>query len=110
MSLRKRIGLAVCLAVIASRPSAQELSAAGLMAKVGAYAASYGEKSSVVVAEEHSSQNVSVEGAPAAAVRPIELVAEFAIVKVQGGGWTGFRDVIKVNGGCRIAKTAWQRC
>lgn len=92
------IGLAVCLGVAVLHARAQERSAADLMAKVGAYAASYGEKSSVVVAEEKSTQTVLVEGAPTDAVRPIELVAEFAIVKVQGGGWTGFRDVIKVNG------------
>src|SRR4030095_6888676 len=27
-----------------------------------------------------------------------ELKAEFAIVRVAGGGWTGFRDVIEVDG------------
>jgi hypothetical protein len=30
--------------------------------------------------------------------RPKELKAEFAIVRVAGGGWTGFRDVIEFEG------------
>jgi hypothetical protein len=68
-----------------------------VMARVGQYAASYGEKSSVVVAVETYTQQVTVEGA-ADVVRPIKLVAEFAIVKLAGGGWTGFRDVLEVNG------------
>src|SRR5690242_16711866 len=77
--------------------SAQEPSANDLMTKVAAYAAAYGEKSSVVVAQETYTQQVTVEGA-ADVVRPIKLVAEFAIVKLQGGGWTGFRDVVEYNG------------
>src|SRR4051812_42827699 len=75
---------------------AQEPSAADIMTRVGAYAAAYGEKTSVVVASETYTQTVSVEGA-ADLGRPIKLEAEFAIVKLQGGGWTGFRDVIEVN-------------
>jgi hypothetical protein len=77
--------------------TAQEPSANDLMAKVGAYAAAYGEKSAVVVAQETYTQQVTVEGA-ADVVRPIKLVAEFAIVRLQGGGWTGFRDVVEYNG------------
>ena len=90
---------AIALAVVFSCApiSAQEPSATDLMARVGAYAAAYGEKSSVVVAQESYTQQVTVEGA-ADVVRPIKLVAEFAIVKLQGGGWTGFRDVVEYNG------------
>ena len=77
--------------------TAQEPSANDLMAKVGAYAAAYGEKSAVVVAQETYTQQVTVEGA-ADVVRPIKLGAEFAIVRLQGGGWTGFRDVVEYNG------------
>ena len=88
----------VAVTVLASVPlAAQEPSVNDLMAKVGAYAAGYGEKSSVVVAQETYTQQVTVEGA-ADVVRPIKLVAEFAIVKLQGGGWTGFRDVVEYNG------------
>ena len=76
--------------------AAQEPSANDLMAKVGAYAAAYGEKASVVVATETYTQSLSIEGQQEMR-RPMKLVAEFAIVKLQGGGWTGFRDVISVN-------------
>ncbi|MEP6782874.1 MAG: hypothetical protein ABI983_04335 [Acidobacteriota bacterium] len=75
---------------------AQEPSAADLMTRVGAYAAAYGEKTSVIVAAETYTQTVTVEGVTGS-IRPIKLDAEFAIVKLQGGGWTGFRDVIEVN-------------
>jgi hypothetical protein len=75
---------------------AQEPSAADIMTRVGAYAAGYGEKASVIVAAETYTQNITVEGM-AEPSRPIKLDAEFAIVKLQGGGWTGFRDVIEVN-------------
>jgi hypothetical protein len=85
------------LAVVMSAATiAQEPSAADIMTRVGAYAAAYGEKTSVVVANETYTQLVTVEGM-AEPSRPIKLDAEFAIVKLQGGGWTGFRDVIEVN-------------
>jgi hypothetical protein len=90
--LRTAVVVLSCVPVAAQEPSANDL-----MAKVGAYAAAYGEKSSVVVAQETYTQQVTVEGA-ADVVRPIKLVAEFAIVKLQGGGWTGFRDVVEYNG------------
>ena len=89
-------GIAIALSS-AAIALAQEPTANDLMAKVGAYAAAYGEKSSVVVGQESYTQQVTVVGA-ADVIRPIELVAEFAIVKTQGGGWIGFRDVIEVNG------------
>jgi hypothetical protein len=66
-----------------------------VMARVGKYVAAYGEKTSVVVAKETYTQNVTVEGA--APLRPRRLVAEFAIVRADSG-WTGFRDVAEVNG------------
>lgn len=67
------------------------------MELVAKYVSTYGEKAAVVVATEKYTQSVTVEGA-ADVVRPKELVAEFAIVKTEGGVWTGFRDVIEVNG------------
>lgn len=75
---------------------AQDPSATELMNKVGAYAAAYGEKASVVVATETYTQSLTIEG-QAEVTRPMKLVAEFAIVKLQGGGWTGFRDVVSFN-------------
>jgi len=61
-----------------------------LMAKVGAYAAGYGERPSLIVAVEKYTQR-------SGAARPLHLVAEFAIVRVPGG-WVGFRDVVEVDG------------
>ena len=85
-----------CTTTFAWVAAAQEPSATDLMAKVGAYAAAYGEKASVVVATETYTQTLAIEG-QAEMPRPMKLVAEFAIVKLQGGGWTGFRDVISFN-------------
>ena len=67
-----------------------------VMTRVGQYVASYGEKASVVVATEKYSQHILVDGADMG--RPRDLVAEFAIVRVAGGGWTGYRDVIEASG------------
>jgi len=94
--MRYLAGICALVAVIPAASTAQEPSAADIMARVGAYAAGYGEKASVIVAAETYTQNVTIEGM-AEPSRPIKLDAEFAIVKLQGGGWTGFRDVIEVN-------------
>ena len=66
-----------------------------VMTRVGAYVAAYGEKTSVVVAREVYVQGFTIAGGPGD--RPRALVAEFAIVRT-GDGWTGFRDVIEVDG------------
>ena len=96
MRIRLMMPIAAAIALSSSVIAAQEPSATELMAKVGAYAAAYGEKASFVVATETYTQSLAIEG-QAQMPRPIKLVAEFAIVKLQGGGWTGFRDVISVN-------------
>jgi len=67
-----------------------------VLERVGKYVASYGEKAAVVVASEKYSQTVWVDGADMG--RPRELKAEFAIVRVAGGAWTGYRDVIEFEG------------
>lgn len=92
----RMISIAVVMTTFATVSAAQEPSANDLMAKVGAYAASYGEKASVVVATETYTQTLSIVGQQEMP-RPVKLVAEFAIVRLQGGGWTGFRDVISFN-------------
>ena len=92
----RNTAIAVAAVLTCASLTAQEPSANDLMAKVGAYAASYGEKASVVVATETYTQSLSIEGQQEMP-RPMKLVAEFAIVKLQGGGWTGFRDVVTVN-------------
>ena len=66
------------------------------MERVGKYVASYGEKAAVVVASEKYTQSVLVDGADMG--RPRDLKAEFAIVRVAGGAWTGYRDVIEFEG------------
>ena len=87
------LGCALSTAAFAQKP---EPTIAQVMERVGNYVASYGEKAAVVVASEKYSQSVLVDGADMG--RPRELKAEFGIVRVAGGGWTGFRDVIEVAG------------
>ena len=64
--------------------------------RVCAYVADYGEKASVVVATEHYSQIFTSSRANGATRRA--LVADFVIVKAEGVGWIGFRDVVKWTG------------
>lgn len=85
------LAVAAPLAQKAGEPSLEEV-----LARVGAYVAGYGEKASVVVATEKYTQ--SVQWSDAAPMRPLQLEAEFAIVRVSGGGWTGYRDVVAVDG------------
>jgi hypothetical protein len=67
-----------------------------IVRKMANYVAAYGARTSVIVAVEKYTQQVEIEGRR---VRPRNLVAEFAIVKVAGQvGWTGFRDVVQVDG------------
>lgn len=78
-----------------SAAQAQDPAVADIVKKVGDYVAAYGEKSSAIVGTEKYSQLVTIETQPS--IRPKQLLAEFAIVRA-GNGWTGFRDVIEVNG------------
>ena len=66
-----------------------------LVKKMGDYVAGYGEQTSAIIATERYSQLVTLEGLEP--LKPRRLVAEFAIVRA-GGGWTGFRDVVEVDG------------
>ena len=70
-------------------------SAVAEILKVGDYVAGYGEQTSAIIATEKYSQVVTLEGVPP--LTPRRLVAEFAIVRA-GAGWTGFRDVVEVDG------------
>jgi len=90
------IALTVVLAssVLAAQKSEPTLEQ--VMERVGKYIASYGEKAAVVVATEKYTQSVLVDGADMG--RPRDLKAEFAIVRVAGGNWTGYRDVIEFEG------------
>ena len=70
---------------------------AELMNKVAGYVATYGEQMSAVVGVEKYTQSINPSGA--AAMRSRQLLAEFALVKSGGPvPWTGYRDVIEVNG------------
>ena len=85
------------LAISAARnQKAAEPSLDDVLTKMGAYVAGYGEKASVIVATEKYTQ--SVMWSDAAPMRPLQLEAEFAIVRVSGGDWTGFRDVVSFEG------------
>jgi hypothetical protein len=88
--------IALTVVLAGSLSSAQEPTLEQVMERVGKYVASYGEKAAVVVASEKYSQSVLIDGADMG--RPRELKSEFAIVRVAGGGWTGYRDVIESEG------------
>lgn len=65
---------------------------ADAITKMGTYVASYGEKAGLIVAVEQYTQYE--EPYP-----PRHITAEFALVKTSNAiGWTGFRDVVEVNG------------
>lgn len=68
-----------------------------LMHNVAAYVATYGEQMSAVVGIEKYTQYINPSAGTS--IRPRQLLAEFALVK-SGGliPWTGYRDVIEVNG------------
>jgi len=88
--------IALTVVLAGSLSPAQEPTLEQVMERVGRYVASYGEKAAVVVASEKYSQSVLIDGADMG--RPRELKAEFAIVRVAGGGGTGYRDVIEFEG------------
>lgn len=79
----------------AQAPAAPTLDA--VMARVGSYVASYGEKTALVVSVEKYTQSVALEGVDNMP-KPRQLVAEFALVKTGDGSWIGFRDVVELDG------------
>jgi hypothetical protein len=85
------------LAFLSSPLEAQRASLAGVLAGAGRYVSNYELELADVIADEHYVQ----QGRPVAGGRPArrELLAEFALVRLgEEGGWTGFRDVIEVDG------------
>ena len=89
-----RVAFVLFVSLIATAATRGQTPADPLLEKLGAYVAGYGEKASVIVAVEKYTQSVTT--AEQGMLRPRQLVAEFAIVKVAGG-WAGFRDVVQVN-------------
>jgi hypothetical protein len=64
--------------------------------RMAAYVAAYGAQTSFVVAVEKYTQQVTVDEKT---LRPRSLLSEYAIVKADDKvGWTGFRDVVEVDG------------
>jgi hypothetical protein len=88
------IALSPCTALLA-QPGAQPPLPV-VLDRVAKYVEGYGEQASAIVALEKYTQSVVVEGR--LPIKPRKLTAEFAIVKVPGGGWTGYRDVFEVDG------------
>src|SRR5258708_33874486 len=89
------IGLA---SVAPTRLPADEPSLKDVVRRMSAYAETYGEKASIVVATERYTQDVNGSRPPLMDHRV--TVADFAIVKARGpyGEWVGFRDVVEVDG------------
>jgi hypothetical protein len=85
----------VLLIVGAGSVQATDSALTDLVKRIGDYVAGYGEKTSAIVGVEKYSQLVTLEGLEP--LKPRRLVAEFAIVRA-GAGWTGFRDVVEVDG------------
>ncbi|HMC76679.1 MAG TPA: VWA domain-containing protein, partial [Vicinamibacterales bacterium] len=77
--------------------AAREAGLDEVMARVGEYAAGYGQQASVIIGLEHYEQRLlSVTGSETSRRQSI---AEFALVKTGDAiGWSGFRDVIEVDG------------
>ena len=88
------ISIAVPLAM---RPAQPPASVKDVMRRVAGYVDSYGERAAIVVATEHYTQQAH-RAAPSMPEQR-QIVADFAIVKVEGTrGWQGFRDVLEVDG------------
>lgn len=85
----------VLLIVGAGSVQATDPAVTDLVKRIGDYVAGYGEKTSAIVGVEKYTQLVTLEGLEP--LKPRRLVAEFAIVRA-GAGWTGFRDVVEVDG------------
>jgi hypothetical protein len=80
----------------AAQPAAPEPTLEQVVSRLAAYVDAYGAQASVIVGVEKYTQQITVNERDA---RPRSLVSDFAIVKVgDRAGWTGYRDVIEVNG------------
>jgi hypothetical protein len=89
------IVLATLLFVSAPRAQKNEPSLKDVLRRLTGYVQAYGEKVSIIVATERYTQEyVSNRRNGQHRVS----VAEFAIVKTDGPGWIGYRDVLEVDG------------
>ncbi len=87
-------GLLWCAGLHAQPETAPSLE--GVLRRMGAYVAGYGQQASLIVAVERYTQRAFAAGLT---ISPRSLVAEFAVVKAPADeGWTGYRDVVEVDG------------
>lgn len=84
------LAVAVAVSFVPLGAQAVQPSLDDVLRRMSAYAAGYGERAAVIVAVEKYTQRFGTG-------RPLELVAEFAIVKTSAG-WVGYRDVTAVGG------------
>lgn len=85
---------AVLAAVVVALPA--PLSLKDVMRRVGAYVDAYGDKASIIVCTERYEQHSSTS---AGISETRTLVSDFALVYADAiRGWTGFRDVLEVDG------------
>jgi hypothetical protein len=98
-AIAARRSIAVALAALTGAPLAaarDEPSLKDVVRRMGVYVASFGEKTSIVVATERYTQEFVGTDVPS---QFRVVVADFAIVKPEHlGAWTGYRDVIEVDG------------
>ena len=70
---------------------------ADVMERVGRYVAGYGQQASIIIGVEHYEQHLLSQTGNEVSRR--KSTAEFALVKTSDTvGWSGFRDVIEVDG------------
>jgi VWFA-related protein len=68
-----------------------------VLARVGRYVAGYGQQASIIIGVEHHDQRLLTVTGSEQSKR--QSTAEFALVKTGDAiGWSGFRDVIEVDG------------
>ena len=68
-----------------------------VLARVGRYVAGYGQQASIIIGVEHYDQRLLTQTGSEQSKR--QSTAEFALVKTSDAiGWSGFRDVIEVDG------------
>src|SRR6266568_180114 len=90
------VTLVTIAASVTPRTSVGEPSVKDVVRRMSAYVGAYGGKTSIVVATERYEQSAASTGGD---TEHRTLVADFAIVKVEGmNGWMGYRDVIEVDG------------
>src|SRR3954470_6748953 len=88
---------AAAVSPTSSAPAPPDVAMRQVLERVGRYVADYGQQMSLIVGSEHYEQGLLGPTGLEVAHRKSE--AEFALVKTADSmGWSGFRDVIEVDG------------